>query len=290
MTTIRYTPQKFRPLARRVALDFLGIATRHRRSIHQRTPTVHFPYLHAVPARSLPAFEHLVESVSVTHELVSYSRAVHLLVNGPIDHPVAAFSFDDGFASNVSCAEILERHGTVGMFFVPTGFIGTQSVAEARRFFGFTEGCNEPAMTWDDLETLKARGHEIGNHTVGHRTLSTLQSAEAVDEIAQGAETLRARLGSVEHFAWPNGRWVHMTHAAVGAVFDTGHSTCASAERGAHSVVHRGRKDRLILRRDHLMADWPLRHNSYFIRESAYKRSGPASNEWPIHKGGTREA
>ena len=80
-------------------------------------------------------------------------------------------------------SRILEEFGATGMFFVPTGFVGTKTVAEARGFFGFVEGCDEPAMTWEDLEGLKGRGHEIGNDTHTHRILARLTAQERADEV-----------------------------------------------------------------------------------------------------------
>ena len=192
----------------------------------------------ALPARSPPdeeqSFRELVASLARDHQFIGYSEAMRRVREGDIDRPYLSFSFDDGFASNVRAARILEEFGATGMFFVPTGFVGTRTVAEARAFYGFDYGCDEPAMTWDDLEALKASGHEIGNHTNGHRILSSLGAQEQHDEIGTAAEILRSRLGASDHFAWPYGRFVDFTPEAARAVFETGHATCASAVRGAH--------------------------------------------------------
>lgn len=244
------------------------------------TPRVHFPYLHALPVDEEGAFRRFVAGLAETHDFISYSEAVRRVRTGPIDRPMVSFSFDDGFKSNLRAARILEEFGTVGMFFVPTGFIGTPTVQQARQFFGFVEGCDEPAMTWDDLESLRSRGHEIGNHTVAHRPISTLSTQRMTDEIGQGAETLRERLGEGQHFAWPYGRFHHFTEDAAQAVFDTGHTSCASAERGAHSIVHEGTSPALCLRRDHIMTSWPMNHCNYFIARSGLSADAH-DNDWP---------
>jgi hypothetical protein len=242
---------------------------------------VHLPYLHAVPESEEPAFRRLVAVLARDHELISYSEAARRITRGPIDRPAIAFSFDDGFASNVRIARILEEFGTTGMFFVPPGFVGTSTVADARRFYGFSVGVDEPAMTWDDLEKLKANGHEVGNHTWGHRVLSQISAAEVQDEIGRGAEELRRRLGSCDHFAWPRGRFFHFSEDAAAHVFATGHATCASAERGAHFTVHTGTRELLCLRRDHLMTNWPLRHCRFFLGRSGLRKD-PAYGRWPV--------
>ena len=173
-------------------------------------PRVALPYLHAVPPNEEDSFRRLVASLARDHHFIGYSEAMRRVREGDIDRPYISFSFDDGFASNVRSARILEEFGATGMFFVPTGFVGTKTVTEARAYYGFSYGCDEPAMTWDDLETLKAGGHEIGNHTHGHRILSSLGVQEQHDEIGTAAEILRSRLGASDHFAWPYGRFVRL--------------------------------------------------------------------------------
>lgn len=245
-----------------------------------RQPRVHLPYLHAVPPGEEGTFRAFVAELARSHELISYSEAVRRIRHGPIDSPSVAFSFDDGFASNVRTAKILEEFGTTGMFFVPAGFVGTPSLDEARAFFGYTPGVNEPAMTWGDLERLKESGHEIGNHTWSHRVLSELSTEEMRDDICRGADAIRRRLGECEHFAWPRGRFIDFNDCGAQIVFDTGHVSCASAERGAHKTVHVGPKNLLCLRRDHMMSDWPQRHCRYFIGRSGL-RNDPTVGSWP---------
>lgn len=244
-------------------------------------PMVHFPYFHAVPLSEMVNFRAFLSELSKTHNLISYSDAIDRVVKGSIDRPYAAISFDDGFKSNLEAAYALEDYGTTGTFFVPTNAIGLSTVTQARDFFKFSEGCDEPVMDWSDLEELKNRGHEIGNHTLTHRTLSGLSHAEAADEISQAAEVMRSRLGSCDHFAWPNGRFHHFKKDLIQTVYASGHVSCASAERGAHSVVHSGSPESLCIRRDHVMSSWPLDTNRYFLARSA-ERSSELSNLYPV--------
>lgn len=60
-------------------------------------------------------------------------------------------------------------------------------------------------MTWDDIGTLAAGQVEFGSHTVNHEMLPRIPLALARDELTQSRETLRARLGSCDTFAYPNG-------------------------------------------------------------------------------------
>ena len=274
--------KRARRTVRHMALDGLSARERWtgRLGAGLRRPRVALPYLHAIPRHEEDAFRRLVAALAQHHEFISYSEAIRRLHEGEVHKPCVSVSFDDGFASNVRASRILEEFGATGMFFVPTGFVGTKTVAEARGFFGFVEGCDEPAMTWEDLEGLKGRGHEIGNHTHTHRILARLTAQERADEVGHAAEILRSRLGASDHFAWPYGRFSHFTADAARAVFDSGHASCASAERGAHVTRPAGDARALCLRRDHLMTEWPLRHSLYFLGRSGAAASS-ASNAWP---------
>lgn len=271
-----------RQVARHAALDILSTArlARGRATEELARPRVHFAYLHTVPRVEEAGFRRLLQQLSQTHDFVTHSEGVRLLSTGPLTKPVISFSFDDGFASNYRTASILEEFGIAGIFFVPTTFIGTATLTEARALFGYSEGIDEPAMTWEQLEMLRDRGHEIGNHTQTHPAISSLSATQAEDQIYGAAEMLRERLGECRHFAWPFGRWFHFTASAANAVFASGHETCASAERGAHSALSHGPPGLLCLRRDHLMASWPLRHSTYFLARSS-SMAGPESNLFP---------
>lgn len=278
----RIKRSRARAAFRHVALN--GLSRHYQRAgkehVGLATQRIALPYLHAVPDREQDALRRFIEALAVNHTFISYSEAVRRVQTGQIDRPYVAFSFDDGFASNVQAARILEEFGVTGMFFVPTGFVGVPTVAEAREFFGFVRGCDEPAMTWGDLERMKSKGHEIGNHTCSHRILANLSEAEQYDEVASAAETLRARLGESKHFAWPYGRFLHFSEHAARAVFETGHVSCASAERGAHRIGAVADSAALCLRRDHIMTGWPLKHCTYFMARSGVSASA-RDNLWP---------
>lgn len=271
-----------RSWARYGALELLSRQAHARGTIERnlRIPRISLPYLHSVPPHAEARFRELLRELSKTHTFISYAEAMMRIQAGKIDRPYVAFSFDDGFASNARTARILEEFGATGCFFVPTDFIGVETVSDARDFFGFVDGVDEPAMTWSDLETLKERGHMVENHTARHNVLSWITETQYEDEIGRAAEVLRRRLGSANHFAWPRGRFSHFNAEAARVVFATGHETCASAERGAHVVKSAGGLRQLCIRRDHLMAEWPLHHSLYFLATSAAK-STVSSNEWP---------
>src|SRR4030095_14792686 len=59
--------------------------------------------------------------------------------------PALAVTFDDGGSSAVAAADVLERYGFVGHFFVTVNYIGTR---------GFVREA--------DIRSLRRRGHVIG--------------------------------------------------------------------------------------------------------------------------------
>lgn len=269
--------------ARNLTLDALStwrsVSGRDRKTFQR--PRIYFPYLHKVPKGEEVRFRQFLEMLSESHEFLTYSEAVERVLHGPIDKPYVAFSFDDGFESNVSASRILEEYGARGCFFIPPGFIDKNlSATTAMNAFETSRGSLEGPMTWNDLEEMKSRGHEIGNHTMNHTTLSSISEHKASEEISDGAERIREILGECRHFAWPRGRFKHMTDMAVRTVFDTGHVSCASAVRGSHVQSLDDDARLLCIRRDHIMTSWPLRHNKYFVDVGSANAS-LSSNVWP---------
>src|SRR5690242_18875901 len=52
------------------------------------------------------------------------------LLNAP---PAPAFTFDDGGVSAMEAADLLERHGLVGHFFITTNYIGAHTFLSAQQ-------------------------------------------------------------------------------------------------------------------------------------------------------------
>jgi hypothetical protein len=112
-------------------------------------------------------------------------------------------TFDDGDRGNATiAAPILERHGQRACFFVTTGFIGTDHVPP----WDAEKKIQTRWMTWDEVRSLRAAGHDIGSHTETHPDLGVVSPDVARREIEGGIRRLDAELG--EHsglFAYPFG-------------------------------------------------------------------------------------
>jgi peptidoglycan/xylan/chitin deacetylase (PgdA/CDA1 family) len=243
-------------------------------------PRVHLLCLHDVFQDEEAPFRSLVASLAKDHEFVSYSEAVRRVLAGGFPRPAIAFSFDDGFRTMRAAAAILEEFGARGCFFLCPPIVGETRAAEAARF------CRERLLTrpreflsWNDVERLAASGHEIGGHTQTHPRLADIGDAQLADELGSCWDALRARFGSVRHFAWPFGHFTDIRAGVPRLVFKAGFESCASAERGCH-IVPATAPENLCLRRENVVAAWPPAHVRFFLGRSAL-RAGPSDNLFP---------
>lgn len=276
----RHPRQIARQVMRHAVLDGLSLVDRFASQALSR-PRVQILYLHFVLRDEEQRFRELIERLLRTHTFISYSDAVSRVLSGSIDKPYVALTFDDGLRNCLRAAEILRENGISACFFV------CDSMADERRYDVIRDFCGRelsmPAadfLTWADMERLLATGHEIGNHSRRHKTLAALPHAQLEDDVAASLASLRRRLGAVEHFAWPRGRWHHFSAEAAAAVFRAGHASCASAERGAHLAAAPRTAHEVCLRRDHVIAAWPVRHSMHFVMNNS-RRATAANGQWP---------
>ena len=96
------------------------------------------------------------------------------------------FTFDDGVADQLTGQQLLEKYGMVGTFYINSGLIGLPGY-----------------MTRANLDGLKAKGHEIGGHTVTHQNLLTLTADEQNRQICTDRNTLLSWGFAVSSFAYP---------------------------------------------------------------------------------------
>lgn len=269
---------------RRTALDALGrlAPVLGRGASALARPRLQVLNLHHVFADEEEGFRALLGwLVRTGHDLVPYGTGVDRLLTGTLARPSVAFTFDDGLASCVRAARILEEFDARGCFFLATSMVGERDAERIARFAA--DRIHMPPvefLDWDEVEALLAAGHEIGSHTHTHPMGSACPVDALGQDLHRSAETLRARCGEVRHFSWPYGRFHHFSAEAVGAVFAAGFETCASAERGAHVTPAPTDARRLCIRRDHTIAAWPLAHHRWFIGHAA-RRARAEDNLWP---------
>lgn len=274
---------RLRPMARSAAISALSMlwSRTGRISAAFRTNRVHILNLHHVFSNEEEAFRRLLRRLRPSHSFISYSEAVERIYSGDIQRPYVTFTFDDGLKSCVRAARVMREFSAKACFFICPPIIGETDLEVVRRFS--EQRMREPLhefMNWDDIDDLLEEGHEIGSHTMTHPNMATLPLAEAMDELAQAKAALTKRVGDVRHFAWPFGRFDEFSAQAAKAVFDCGYQSCASGVRGCHRWRKPAAPREVCLRREHIIAEWPLSHCQYFIARSAHATLTP-EQQWP---------
>ncbi len=192
------------------------------------------------------------------------------------DRPVACFSSDDGFESNLRLAAVLKEFGTTGCFFVNPASVANRDDAWVAEFCRVRLQAR-PSRFLDQrqLEGLVRDGHEIGNHTTTHVVCSETPVNRLAREIESAREWLERRFGPVLHFAWPYGQVDHCSRAAKRLIFEAGHVSASSVVRGAHllSDSPEAPKD-VVLCRDQIWAADPIKHTLYFSARNALSPGG----------------
>ncbi|MFM7260370.1 MAG: polysaccharide deacetylase family protein [bacterium] len=238
-------------------------------------PGVHFVYLHHIFADEVGPFRELLRRLSKQAVFLSHSDAVQKVTSGAIDRAYISFSFDDGLLNCLDSARILEEFGVRGCYFVCPA-----AVDHCHDHAWIARWCHErlhktPAqvMTWNDLEELQRRGHEIGNHTMHHSNLAETPQASRPEEISFARDQLVRRLGAAagHHFAWPYGETRHIDPAAVRDIMAAGHTSCSSAVRGVH-VPGPPSTSPPILLRNHAVFVRPVGATEFFMRRNICNR------------------
>ncbi|WP_214410101.1 polysaccharide deacetylase family protein [Sphaerisporangium fuscum] len=101
---------------------------------------------------------------------------------------VVALTFDDGWATQSTAAELLRKHHLTGTFYINSGFLGRPK-----------------RLTKAQVDGLVAAGNEIGGHTLTHPRLPTLPEAAQRREICDDRRALIDMGYKPRSFAYPYG-------------------------------------------------------------------------------------
>lgn len=137
-------------------------------------------------------------------------------------------TFDDG-CRNVSdhALEILARHRVRAIEFLVAGMIGGRNEWDVKH-----GEKPEPLMDATQVRDWLAAGHEIGSHSLTHRNLPRLNSAEAREQIFAAKKKLEDAFGvAVRHFCYPHGRW---NEAVAALVAEAGYETACTTQFGVN--------------------------------------------------------
>jgi folate-dependent phosphoribosylglycinamide formyltransferase PurN/peptidoglycan/xylan/chitin deacetylase (PgdA/CDA1 family) len=186
------------------------------------------------------------------YRVVRLSEAVELVRKGCVKVPTVAITFDDGYADNfVNLRAVTEETG------LPIGyFISTEHISSGREFahdqllnvHGF------PPNTWEQIESLKHCGYEIGSHTRNHADCGSTDEEFLRHEIVGSGEDIQQRLGRTANFSFPFGLPQNIS-APAAALACASYKNVFSAYPGGN--FHRDAR-RILKREDFSHTLWEL--------------------------------
>jgi len=97
------------------------------------------------------------------------------------------FAFDDGYRSWGEAGELLEKYGWRGTFYTCLRNVVYIRKDGRKRMFPLSD-----VITWDELKTLKQRGHEIACHGTRHIDLKRCDEREVKMELVDSLEVFKS--------------------------------------------------------------------------------------------------
>ena len=152
--------------------------------------------------------------------------ALEPYLRGERNGKVVGITFDDGYRNNLEHAlPVLQCHGfSATCYAVSAPHEGRNAWDEA---LGVPQ---KPLLTPTEMREWVNSGMDLGAHTRHHADLSTLNRAQAIDEIDGCKQELQDITGQeVRHFCYPFGRY---TPEHVELVQAAGYATATTTRRG----------------------------------------------------------
>ena len=111
---------------------------------------------------------------------------------------IVTTSWDDGHSLDVRLAELLDKYGLRGTFYVPLRHEG------------------HAVMSNNEICYIQKKGMEIGAHTLTHPVLTKLHPTSLIKELTKGKELLEDILGKpVLSFCYPKGKFNNVVRSLV---------------------------------------------------------------------------
>tara|TARA_B100000686_G_scaffold289750_1_gene316647 strand:+ start:123 stop:932 length:810 start_codon:yes stop_codon:yes gene_type:complete len=165
---------------------------------------------HGTPKKFHEGFENQLSLFS-KHFNVLLPAELDVFYHGqlkPVDRPRLLICFDDGLKNNLHAAEALENFGLRGLFMVVPAFIDTPEDQQANYYKSHIRPIINPhlasepeditPMSWNDLQGLHSKGHEIGCHSYTHTMLKTENNnSTLIKEIVESKYVIEKRLSLV---------------------------------------------------------------------------------------------
>lgn len=238
---------------------------------------IQFVNIHHVTQAEEAGFVAFVDWLQQHFQLLSYSQAVDQVISGTGLGPRLVLSFDDGLENHWTAARLLAERNVSACFFVCPGIVGQTEGTETERFCRNRLRIDPTSfLNWGQIDEMLGWGHEIGSHTMDHLNLAQIDTNQVLEQLQRSREVLQGRIGAVQHFAWPYGRFHDFSATAFRSVFEIGYRSCASGVRGCHLTRSPVSPNQLCLHRDQTEIDWPQSHRQFFLWRSTQKPMMPS--------------
>jgi peptidoglycan/xylan/chitin deacetylase (PgdA/CDA1 family) len=153
------------------------------------------------------SFEEHMQWISDHCTVIPFGRAVEeAATHSDRNRPAVAVTFDDGYSDNyVHAFPTLVRYKIPATFFLTSGLLqGERAVVDRLRRAAW-DG-TEPALSWTQIQEMRAGGMEFGAHTHNHVNLGRLDDDAARFELSTPKDFLEDRLQErVTSVAYPFG-------------------------------------------------------------------------------------
>jgi len=129
---------------------------------------------------------------------------------------IVSLTFDDGDSDNLPSAPVLNQYGLHATWYIPSALVGKPGY-----------------MTWEQLRSLQADGHEIGGHSVDHINVDGLDAQALRHQVCDNREELRGQGFEAVSFAYPFGGY---DEAARQMVRECGYVSARSIGAGPENI------------------------------------------------------
>ncbi len=225
---------------------------------------IYFLYAHYFSNKSsnLNQANELLQQLNKKIAFIDFEEACYLVTNKKtVRHPVACFSFDDGFDEIVNgICPIIQDLGANPCVFVNPGFIDGDSNKQSAMCKNQYHVNKAPA-SWDDLSLFINRGGVVGSHTIDHVNLAAESSLSASFQIKNSKKVIEDKLNvKCKYFAWPYGTSKDINDHNIRIALDT-YDLVFSAIRSKERFYNQPR----VINRDHFEFNWKFRDVKYFL-------------------------
>jgi peptidoglycan/xylan/chitin deacetylase (PgdA/CDA1 family) len=191
-----------------------------------------------------------------------------------------ALTFDDGFVNFAETAlPVLEELQLPATLFVVTARAGSTNDWDSP-----SSGLKIPVLPlldWAGINSVAARGIEIGAHSRTHRDLTAVSAARMADEISGSRDDLVRETGrSPRSFAFPYGAWNDAASENVRKVFPMSCTTEFKLLGAAESGALLPRIDAYYLRGNRRLESFGTHEFSRFVAGRRFARAVRRSMEW----------